>query len=418
MQEKEEKWPRIVKRGGSEAKIYRINNRGRTAYQVAWWLAGKRLLKNFARYADAHTHADEQATLLNAGHLGVARMLDTDREAFVAASGLLKPLGVPLLDAVKSYVAATQALRGYGSLLDAAKDYATRQSKSCPRKSISEVVEELLAIRQKEREQGRASIRDVQTLRSHLRRFAAAFQTPIQTVQLRDLNDWLRADCKTAKTYNNKRTSLVRLFHFARDQGYLPQTERTVADMAKRKKLGESEVAILPPSTLRTLLKDASEEAALWLTLAAFTGMRTAELLRLHWQHIDFEKNVIRLPRQVTKTGAKRQVPILINLRAWLATYTGRVGLVFASEKAHDRTIAHATAKGIEWPSNWARHSFGTYRATITKKVGQVSLEMGNSEAIVKRHYFDQHANAKDAREWFAIAPDRPANVVPMKGVA
>ena len=147
--------------------------------------------------------------------------------------------------------------------------------------------------------------------------------------------------------------------------------------------------------------------------------MRTAELLRLHWQHIDFDAEVIRLPRQVTKTGAKRQVPIQPNLRAWLAPFAGRAGLVFASEKAHDRTIAQAKAKEIDWPSNWARHSFGTYRATITKSVGQVSLEMGNSEGIVKPHYFDQHANEKDAREWFAILPEAPpANVVQMKGTA
>jgi len=218
MQEIEE-WPRIVKRGGAEVKIYKINNRGRTAYQVAWWIAGKRALKNFARYTPAKAHADEQASLLSAGHLGVARMNENDREAFVAASGLLRPLGVPLLDAVKSYVAATQALRGHGSLLDAAKDYAARQKTSGPRKSVSEVVEEFLAVREKLREQGRTSIRDVQTLRTHLRRFAAALQTPIQTVQVREVNEWLRANSETAKTFNNMRTSLVRVFHFARDQG-------------------------------------------------------------------------------------------------------------------------------------------------------------------------------------------------------
>jgi len=198
----------------------------------------------------------------------------------------------------------------------------------------------------------------------------------------------------------------------------LPQSERTAADMAKREKLGESDIATLPPSTLRTLLKDASDEAALWIALAAFTGLRTAELLRLHWSHFDFKAGVIRLPRQVTKTGAKRQIPIQPNLCAWLAPLAKDAGLVFASEKAHDRTIAYAKAKEIEWPSNWARHSFGTYRATITKSIGLVSLEMGNSESIVKRHYFDQHANEKDALEWFAIVPDKPANIVPMKGAA
>ena len=237
-------------------------------------------------------------------------------------------------------------------------------------------------------------------------------------------------DDKLARSFEQG-TALVsqrlKALHWLQDNGFrtfgmicpsLPQDnyDKFAADMAKREKLAESDVAILPPSILRALLKDADEEAALWISLAAFTGMRTAELLRLHWQHLDFEAGVIRLPRQVTKTGAKRQIPILPNLRAWLEPFTHRTGLVFASEKAHDRTIAYAKGRGIEWPTNWARHSFGTYRATLTKGVGQVSIEMGNSEGIVKRHYFDQHASEKDAHEWFSIVPEHPTHLIAMKG--
>ena len=410
MQENTETWPRIIKRGGVAVKIYRITNRGRTAYQVAWWIAGKRCLKNFTVYAAAKAHADEQAALLNAGQLGVARMVDADREAFVASVGLLKPLGVPLLDAVKSYVAATKELRGNGSLLDAVKGYMeNRQKIAIPSMTTSEVVEEFLAVRDKMREQGRASIRDVQTVRSHLRRFSSAMQKSIQAVQVRDVTEWLRANAESGKTANNMRASLMRLFHFARDQGYLPQAERTAPDIAKREKLGESDVATLLPSALQTLLTGAPEEAVLYLALGAFTGMRTAELLRLEWSHFDFTADVIRLPRNVTKTKSKRQIPILPNLREWLEPYTDRTGTVFVSEKSSDRTIAYAKEKGIEWPSNWARHSFGTYRTTLTKSVGQVALELGNSESVVKRHYLDQHASEADAKAWFAIVPPTPA---------
>ena len=74
--------------------------------------------------------------------VGVARMHDTDREAFVAASAILKPLGVPLLDAVKGYAAATQALRGNGSLLDAAKEYAKRHPTAVKSKPLPDVADE------------------------------------------------------------------------------------------------------------------------------------------------------------------------------------------------------------------------------------------------------------------------------------
>jgi integrase len=184
--------------------------------------------------------------------------------------------------------------------------------------------------------------------------------------------------------------------------------------MVKRQKLGDTDVVTLPPNTLRKMLDGADEEARLYLALASFTGARTAELLRLHWAHIDQAAGVIRLPREVTKTKRKRQVPILPNLREWLAPFQGRTGRVFTSEKAADRTIAFVKSKGLDWPDNWARHSFGSYRATITKSIGQVAMELGNSETIVKRHYFDAFASEKDALDWFAITPAQPANVVTM----
>jgi integrase len=343
-------------------------------------------------------------------------MHDTDREAFIAASRILKPLGVPLLDAVKSFATASVALQGAGSLLDAATDYVERHKMLASSKAVAEVVAELLAVRDNELEKGRASLRDVQSLRSHLNRFAAFAKVPIHQVQADTLNDWLRSITTAPKTWNNLRTSLVRLFNFARERRYVPQNARTPADMVKRLKLADSDVATLAPGTLRTLLASADDEGRLYLALGAWTGMRSAELQRLHWQHIDFAAGVIRLPKEVTKTKRKRQIPILPNLRAWLEPFKGSTGKVFSSEKATDRTIAFVKAQGIEWPDNWARHSYGSYRATVTKSIGQVAMELGNSETIVKRHYFDAFANEKDALEWFAIMPaEKTGNVIPMK---
>jgi hypothetical protein len=97
----EDRWPRRVKRGGAEVTIYRVSNRGRALYQAAYWLGGKRWRKSFARYSDAWSHAEQQATLINVGRTSVAEMRDSDREAFVAAKRELASLGVPVLEAVR-----------------------------------------------------------------------------------------------------------------------------------------------------------------------------------------------------------------------------------------------------------------------------------------------------------------------------
>ncbi len=43
----------------------------------------------------------------------------------------------------------------------------------------------------------------------------------------------------------------------------------------------------------------------------------------------------------------------------------------------------------MKYKRNALRHSFGSYRMETVKNAGQVALEMGNSAAIVMKHYFD-----------------------------
>jgi hypothetical protein len=58
----------------------------------------------------------------------------------------------------------------------------------------------------------------------------------------------------------------------------------------------------------------------------------------------------------------------------------------------------------VKYKRNALRHSFGSYRMEILKNAGHVALEMGNSAAIVMRHYFDiVEKNA--AQAYFDIRP-------------
>jgi len=53
---------------------------------------------------------------------------------------------------------------------------------------------------------------------------------------------------------------------------------------------------------------------------------------------------------------------------------------------------------------NALRHSFGSYRLETVKNAGQVALEMGNSAAIVLKHYHEI-VDAEAAREYWSIKP-------------
>jgi len=67
----------------------------------------------------------------------------------------------------------------------------------------------------------------------------------------------------------------------------------------------------------------------------------------------------------------------------------------------------------VKYKRNALRHSFGSYRMETVKNAGQVGLEMGNSAAIVMKHYFDI-AEAGAAREYWNIRPAKQSNAVRM----
>ena len=424
-----ETWPRRVKRGGGQATIYRTKNRGRTLYQVGYWVGATFERKSFATYADAHSHADQQATLMNAGQHSVARMKDADRDSFVAAERLVKELQTPLLDAVKAWHAATKALNGEGSLLEAAKEYEGRHRDEMPKKTVEAIVEELL----KAKEQDRASYRYLKTLRSTLsptppagkRRnsFADSFKTYIGGITARDIDTWLRQRDVSPRTRKNLLLIIRTLFNFAKSRGYLPKNQPTEADSVITPKVRGGDIGIFTPKQLAALFTgtkkhEAHEEYKLWLALGAFTGLRTEELKRLDWTDISPSRGYVEVRARKSKTGARRLVPIQPNLAAWLTHFAKTAGPVFPRARAEERVHEYAKRLCIEWPNNALRHSYATYRLAATADMARVAMEMGNSPAMIVKHYRELATEA-EGKAWFAIMPPAsPRNVIKMKGAA
>jgi integrase len=204
--------------------------------------------------------------------------------------------------------------------------------------------------------------------------------------------------------------SIVTLFQYARAHGYLPKDQRTEAEHVGRAKDRGGKIEILRPKELDQLLKKADAEATLYLALGAFTGLRSAELIRLEWHDINFDRDHIIVGKEKSKTATRRLVPIQPNLMQWLLPYRGLTGRIFSSEHAADRTIAFAK-KHVKWPNNALRHSYATYRLATTQDAAKVALEMGNSPTMLFTNYREL-ADEQDGKAWFAIAPKRAKNVV------
>src|SRR5215470_5143193 len=385
-----------VKRGTTTIKIYRHKGRCYKGKQyeiftVPFRINGKQRRKNFSRYKDAWDFASDTATALEKGCAQVLSLSAADWQSYIAAKNLLQPFGIPLHDAIEEYV-------------------AIRKRKKITEKRVGDIVDELLAAKQN----AGLSDRYIETLRTYLNRFADSFQTNIGSINTGAIALWLDSLKVGPRSRNNVRQAVVTLFNFARRRGYLPKGETTEAADVETVRDHDGEIAILRPAELSKLLKKSKPIYQLYFALAAFTGVRSAELLRLEWSEINFEKGHIEVKARKAKTATRRLVPIQPNLMAWLAPYRKRTGKLFQSRRMVDSAIKFGKRLSIPWKANCLRHSYATYRLSIVPDAGRIALEMGNSPAKLFTNYreLDRHNYAP---EWFAIEPPprRSRKIVP-----
>lgn len=375
-----------IKRGNTVVSIYRskaghYKGRHYDLFTVAYRLDGRRKLKNFRKRPAAWDFASDVATRLEKGEREVLRISAADWQSYLSAKNLLKPLGVPLHTAIEEYV-------------------AIRRRKKVIEKQVREIVDELLAAKV----QAGLSERYVETLRTYLLRFADSFQTNMGSINTGAIVRWLDSLKIGPRSRNNVRQSVVTLFNFARRRGYLPKGETTEAADVETVRDHEGEIAILTPAELSKLLKTARAIDQLYFALAAFTGIRSAELLRLEWSEINFEKGHVEVKARKAKTATRRLVPIQPNLMKWLTLYRGCTGKLFQSRRTVAAAIAFAKRLKIPWSANVLRHSYATYRLSIVPDAARVALEMGNSPAKLFTNYRELDRE-NHAPEWFAIEP-------------
>jgi integrase len=400
--------PTIVKVGNAAVKIYHGKSRGYDLFTVVHYAGGQRKRETFAKLEGAKRRAEEVARAMLNGRLAVLELTSADREGYVSALELLKPLGIPLHSAIEEYVAARSHLHGE-SLLSVVKEHAARR-RYIVDKDVGEIVDEMLMAKKHDG----LSPRYLYMLGSDLKRFKNAFRTNIGSITSAVIEDWLAAQRVIARTRNNLRASIITLFNFARARGYLPKGQPTEADDVRRAKDRGGKIGVLMPKQLGGLISKAPADIKLYFAVAAFTGMRASEILRLDWEDVNFERGHITVAADKSKTATRRLVPIQPNLMQWLAPYRGRKGKV-VNHRADCRAIEFAKKRRVAWPHNCLRHSYASYRVAAIADTARVALELGNSPQKLMTNYREL-ADEHDAAEWFAIAPKRAKNVVLMAG--
>lgn len=403
----------VIEGKGVRIPIYAGEIRGSKSYQFPYYLNGIRKRERASTLDAARTRARELVEELATGVAHTAAFTPKETAAINEAVDILRPLGVPLTEAVRQFAFARKRLNGEGEIADAVDFFLAQKAKAkLPEVRIPDLVEKLLAdLRSKEK-----SRRYVLDMQARLNRAAESFTGKISEVRSPQIDDWLTSMKEASgRTKNNYRTALITLFSFARQKGYLARGQETEAEFSARYDDKGGEIGIYTPEQLEMLLTKIAPRFVPFVAIGAYAGLRSAEIVRLEWPEIRFDQDVVEIKAAKAKTASRRLVPITPALRAWLEPFRQKEGRVlhaipdeFALAKNLRKAVGEIRSdKGkalIKIVHNGLRHSFITYRMAILKNAAEVALEAGNSPRMIFEHYREL-ATAGQAEEWFALRP-------------
>ncbi len=244
-----------------------------------------------------------------------------------------------------------------------------------------------------------------QKLQIFERAFPAAFKGRVADIEPVALRKWIKARSDNGNTQ-------AMYFRYARMFfGYL-KANRLLSDdpmggvPAPKTKPGRN---ILLPAQMKALLAlDLPDHVRALLLLGGFAGLRTEEVERMDWSHINTKSGQIHVvPGAMKDSGGfdQRIVDFTEPLRrrkAWLAKQKGKI-IPVASETLHTHRRRACAPVLTEWPDNCLRHSFATYHLARAKNAGLTAYQMGHtSSAMVSRVYAVPAALA-DWRAWWKI---------------
>ena len=242
-------------------------------------------------------------------------------------------------------------------------------------------------------------VQETRIVASDLAKFAKAHPVRMSEVTPDQIREYLDGLPVGPRRHNNVRSALVGLFSWARKAALIPDG-MTAPERTHTKALDTKPVAVYSPKEFRALLATAPPPWRLALAIGGLAGLRTEEIQGLRWEDIKLGRKHIEVRPEICKTKRRRLVPILPALASWIRKSEPQPGGMVAPQDRIDNLAKRLRRRGVVWVKNGLRHSFGSYRCAAVKSASQVALEMGNSEAVVRKNYLEMQER-KAASEWF-----------------
>jgi integrase len=281
--------------------------------------------------------------------------------------------------------------------------------------TLSQCVTQFLVVRYEPGETNNDTLKqERQILGSFTSRYG---NTPIDAFTHREIETWLRTSCagKADQTRANYYAIAKRFFKWCHEKEELIDRNPFIKVDEKLKRVDRTEPEVLTPEQMRICLEATmGKDVALlaYVVLGGFAGIRTAEILRMNWEEINWTDGYIHVLRaKKVSRWRPRNVDILPPFRRHLKPFALKCGPIFEgeSESIREQKLmalrAHLTkALGLtEWPENCLRHSFASYHVPIHNDYPELSIQMGHANPNMTRYKYGVLRPRAIAERWWSL---------------
>lgn len=406
--------PTVFRQGSFRGHLYEFTKKVRgapyTFFRASFYGPdGKLVRRDFGTRAQAEETLADAANAYGHSRPDVLEITPQQRRDLDAAVEILQPLNLSLYEAASRLREAMQLLPPGTSVAEACRFFSARNPAAATPRLVPEVLADLIA----DRRASGCSEEHLRDFEKRLRPFADRFAVPIASIDPGTVRDYL-ADLRGAKgqplaprSRENSRRLICTLFTFAGQRRLISRDLAQEIAEIPPPKIRPTPTTTFTPQEIKAILDAATGSDRALIAIGAFAGLRTAELHRLDWRHVRLDEAHIAVDSSISKTAARRIVPILPNLAAWLrplALPSGRI-----SRHTHEHRLAWtfckiAAAAGVTWQRNALRHSFVSYRLAQVRNAPQVALEAGHTVNVLHASYAEL-ATAAQAAAWFNVMP-------------
>ncbi|MCC5840124.1 MAG: site-specific integrase [Opitutales bacterium] len=395
-------YPIKVKAGSTTANIYKVRKsqtKQGHCFTVSIHYGGRRVTRQFTTIERAKDEARRMVDMVDRGRAATEVHASTaDLDELAAARDVAGETGV--IAALHEWKRAVTLTGGH--LLEAAAAWQSVHP-LVQSVTVTEAVERFLAAKTARGVDVKATYRNCLTV------FCRDFGSqPLNSIRAGILQRWMEK-FSAPGTHNTYRRNIVALFRWCARQGFLSRNGPTEAELTEAMQETEGDIGLFTPADLERIARLMEQDHPNYLAplaLAAWCGMRRAEVHEQLWRDIDLEAGHLNVTGAKRRTVKNRFISLHPTALSWLRA-SPREGEAIARNLAMDRIRDIARTAGIATPENGFRHAWISARCALTGDPARVASEAGNSPRQIHRHY--RRPMPKEVAEaWFAILPSGP----------